>query len=257
METHAIGKRAAADVSGDASTPRASHLPEGTTDTAEVTAGALPTEGVAPPLHQHEGERLTAALTDTLSQGPDRQATFPVTEGRVQASRQDAEAVRAAFPVHLFQLLESLQELSTRGDLAQCLRDIPPECYDRVDQCLAMAFDALTELRSLWQKHRREAPVGLGQLRAPQRQTKRARTPTTPKAKSRQSMQTAQAVAETALSQPDLLLRAIRTAPQPLTIQDVRQLPGVDGRRVKRNVARLVAQGKIQETPAGYGMVSV
>ena len=63
------------------------------------------------------------------------------------------------------------------------------------------------------------------------------------------------AATATAQSQPDLLLVALRTVQQPLMIEDLRQLPGVDGSRVKRNVNRLVAQGKIQETPAGYVVV--
>jgi hypothetical protein len=56
---------------------------------------------------------------------------------------------------------------------------------------------------------------------------------------------------KTKRTQTALILAAIRTAPQPLTIEDLRQRPGVDGSRLKRNVTRLVAQGKIQEMSAG------
>ena len=88
------------------------------------------------------------------------------------------------------------------------------------------------------------------------RKTKRAQTHTAPKAKPRQPAQTAQAATATAQSQPDVLLAALRTAQQPLTHEALRQMPGVDGRRLRRNVSRLMAQGKIQETPAGYVVVS-
>jgi hypothetical protein len=94
--------------------------------------------------------------------------------------------------------------------------------------------------------------VGLGQPRALQRgrqstqgkarrKTKQAQTHAAPQATTRQPAQTAHATTETGLSQPDLLLAAVRTAPQSLTLEDLRQRPGVDGRRLKRNVSRLLA----------------
>jgi hypothetical protein len=39
-------------------------------------------------------------------------------------------------------------------------------------------------------------------------------------------------------------------------IEALRQMPGVESGRLKRNVSRLVAQKKVQETPAGYIVVS-
>jgi hypothetical protein len=39
-------------------------------------------------------------------------------------------------------------------------------------------------------------------------------------------------------------------------MEDLRQMPGVDGSRLKRNVSRLLAQGKVQEMSAGYVVVS-
>jgi hypothetical protein len=136
----------------------------------------------------------------------------------------------------------------------------------RVGRGLKTAFATLNRLRTFRKEHRHDAPVGLGQPRAPQRirqptegktrrKTKRARTHAAPKVKTRQSAQTVHATKQTTLSQPDILLTAIRTAPQPLMIEDLRQISGVDGRRVKRNVSRLLAQGKIQETSAGYVVV--
>jgi hypothetical protein len=85
---------------------------------------------------------------------------------------------------------------------------------------------------------------------------KQAQAHAGPQAKLRKSAQAAHATTVTAPSQPDLLLAAIRTAPQPLTIEDLRQLPSVDGSRLQHNMARLVEQRKIQETPAGYVVVS-
>jgi predicted HTH transcriptional regulator len=86
---------------------------------------------------------------------------------------------------------------------------------------------------------------------------KRAQKHAAPKAKTRQPARTAQATTETVLSQRALLLAAIRTAPQPLTVEALRQMPGVKSGRIKRNVARLVAWGKIQATPVGYVVVSM
>jgi hypothetical protein len=66
-------------------------------------------------------------------------------------------------------------------------------------------------------------------------------------------------VAGTRGNPPHLLgpdaLAAIRTAQPLLTIEALRQMPGVESGRLKRNVSRLLAQGKIQETSAGYVVV--
>jgi hypothetical protein len=50
--------------------------------------------------------------------------------------------------------------------------------------------------------------------------TKRAQKPAAPKAKTRQPAQLASATTATGRSQPAMILEAIRTAPQPLTIED-------------------------------------
>jgi hypothetical protein len=174
----------------------------------------------------------------------------PEQDGPLQA----AEATRAALPHRLAQLFDLLEGIATFPDLEQLLLDMPPDCYDRVDQYLAPAFATLHRLGTFRKEHQHEATAVRVQPRAPQR----VRQPTTrktrrkTKAQTRQPAQTAQATTATAPSQPDLLLAAIRTAPQPLTIEDLRQLPGVDGSRAKRNVTRLVEQRKIQETPVGY-----
>src|SRR5262249_49126495 len=109
------------------------------------------------------------------------------------------------------------------------------------------AFDTLSRLKTLWKKHRHEVLAVPVQPREP----RRVRQPTQTKAKTRQPAQTAPATTQPVLSQPHLLLAALRTAQQPLMIEDLRQISGVDDRRLKRNIARLVAQGKIQEMPGG------
>jgi hypothetical protein len=53
----------------------------------------------------------------------------------------------------------------------------------------------------------------------------------------------------------DRIRIAMGDAQQPLTMEELRQLPGVGGSRLKSNVAKLVAEEKIQETPAGYVVV--
>ena len=61
---------------------------------------------------------------------------------------------------------------------------------------------------------------------------------------------------KTKRGQPDLILEAIRTAPQPLTLEDLRQVPSVDRRRLTYNVSRLEKQHKIEKTPTGYVAMS-
>jgi hypothetical protein len=127
-----------------------------------------------------------------------------------------------------------------------------------VGRGLKTAFATLNRLRTFRKEHRHDATEVLVQPRAPQRvrQPTEGKTRRKTKAKTRQPAQTAHATTQAVPSQPDLLLAALRTAQQPLMIEDLRQLPGVDGSRAKRNVTRLVEQRKIQETPAGYVVVS-
>ena len=112
----------------------------------------------------------------------------------------------------------------------------------------------------LRKKHRHEATAVRVQARAPQRvrQPTKRKTRRKTKAKTRQPAQTAHAhKTQTVLSQPNLLLAALRTAPAAAhPYEALRQMPGVDGSRLQRNMARLVEQRKIQETPAGYVVVS-
>src|SRR5262249_1292751 len=143
------------------------------------------------------------------------------------------------------------------SEFEQLLLDLPPDGYGRIDQSLDTAFATLNRLRTFWKEHRHDATAGRVQPRAPQRvrQSTKKKTRRKTKAKTRQPAQTAHATTQTVLSQPDLLLAAIRTAHQPLMIEDLRQISGLDGSRLKRNVSRLVVQGTMQETPAGYVVV--
>jgi hypothetical protein len=119
----------------------------------------------------------------------------------------------------------------------QLVLDVPPDCYDRVGQCLDLGFAALNELRSLWQKHRHDASVGLRQPRASQRVRQSTKEKTRRKTKRSQTV---------------LILTALRTAEQPLTHEHLQQVPGVDGGMLPRYLRLLVEQRKILETPTGY-----
>jgi hypothetical protein len=233
------------------------------TVSAAVPLTALPREDQLTALqeaqHQATGKKATAKQTRAVVRRRQEATTVtPARDGHPQA----AEAARTAFPKRLSQLCDLLAALATSPALEQLLPDIPPDYYDRVDQYLDSAFDTLHHMRILWKKHRHEASGILMPPQAPQRgrqpkqgktrsKMKRAQTHAAPQAKTRQPAQTAHASTETGLSQPDLLLAALRTAPQSLTMEDLRQMPGVDGRRLKRNMARLVAQGKIQAMTGG------
>ena len=227
METRAIGTRAAPEVPGVAP------------HNAEVAADNTVREAVHDAAERHA---TPVAPDDSLHEGPTK----------------DAAAARVAFPTRLSRLFDLLDALATFPALEQLLLDIPPDCYDRVDQYLDPAFATLNRLRTFRKEHQHDATAVRVPPRAPQRvrQPPKRKTRRKTKAQTRPPAQTAPATTETAPSQPALLLAAIRTAPQPLTIEDLRQLPGVDGRRAKRNVTRLVEQRKMQETPAGYVGVS-
>jgi ParB-like chromosome segregation protein Spo0J len=204
---------------------------------AAVHLTALPHEDQLTALQeaQHEatGNKPTAKQTRTVVRRRQGSATI-TAEG--EGHTKDAKATRAALPKRLSQLFELLEELATISDLEQLLLDIPSDCYDRVDHDLDTAFKTLRRLKTLWQKYRLDAPVGLGQPRTPQRVRQSAKGKTRRKTKQ---------------TQPALILKAIRTALQPLTIKDLRQRPSVNGRRLKHNIARLVAQGKIEERTGG------
>jgi ParB-like chromosome segregation protein Spo0J len=213
--------------------------------------------------HEATGKKTTAKQTRAVVRRRQEATTVtPERDGHMKA----AEVARAALPKRLSQLFDLLEALATFPDIEQLLLDIPPDCYDRVDQYLDTAFATLNRLRTFRKEPRHDATEVLVQPRAPQRvrqpikgktrrRTTRAQKHAAPKAKTRQPVQTTHAATATAQSQPDLLLVALRTVQQPLMIEDLRQLPGVDGSGVKRNVNRLVGQRKIQETPAGYVLV--
>jgi hypothetical protein len=267
METRAIGKRATPDVPGDTDASRGSHPSEVITDTAEMPAGNTVREAVTQAHQGHDMGLTTPPTADAVSDAAERHVTPVVPDDSIpDGHTKETETVHVAFPKRLSRLCDLLEGLATFPNLEQLLLDIPSDCYDRVDQYLEPAFATLNQLKTLWKKHGHEVPEVLVQPSAPQRvrqstegktrrKTKRARTHTAPQAKPRQSAQTAQAATETILSQPALLLAAIRTAPQPLTIEDLRQRPGVDGSRLKRNVERLVEQKKIRETLSGYEVI--
>jgi hypothetical protein len=254
MDTTAIGKHTVPDVSGDASTPRVSHLPAGTTHTAEGAAGASPTEVIAPALQRQEEAMPTPVLADALSQVTDRQDPLAATEGlRHDGSAKAAEEVHTAYMPRHVPLCDALEGLATLPALDLLIIEMPASATSRIDRYLDEALSTLRRFASLWKKHRHEVPEVPGQPKAPKRgkQLAQGKTRRKPKAKTRQPAQTAYSTTETAPSQPDILLAAIHKAPQPLTRKDLRQTLGVDGSRLKRNLARLVAQGKIQEMPGG------
>jgi hypothetical protein len=222
----------------------------------------------------------TPALAD-VSQGTARQDSLTATEGRRHdGSPTAAEAVPTAHMPRHVPLCEALEALTTLPALDILIREMPESATSRIDRYLDEALRTLRRFADLWEAHRHggaghlhgtnertvmvpDAAVRVQELqqstKPTQGRTRRKRqqalTHAAPQAKTHQPAQTAQATTETGLSQPDLLLAAIRTAPQPLTIEALRQMPGVDGSRLKRTVSRLVAQGKIQETPAGYVVV--
>ena len=259
METHAIGKRTTPDVSGAASTKRGSHQPVSATNPTEMVAGNPVREAVNQARQDHDMGLTTPAFAEVIDEAAGHHVTPVAPNDSIHNGHmRESEAAREALPKRLSQLFDLLEALATFPDLEQLLLDIPLDCYDRVDRDLDTAFATLNRLRTFREEHQHDATAVRVQPRAPQR----VRQPTTrkmrrkTKAQTRQPAQTAQATTQTVLSQPALLLAAIRTAPQPLTIEDLRQMPGVEGSRVRRNVTRLVAQGKIQETPEGYVVVS-
>jgi hypothetical protein len=82
---------------------------------------------------------------------------------------RESEAAQAALPKRLSQLFDLLAALVTFPELEQLLLDIPPDCYDRVDQYLNPALDTLRRLKTLWKQHRHEVLAVPVQPRAPQR----------------------------------------------------------------------------------------
>jgi hypothetical protein len=229
------------------------------TVSAAVPLTTLPREDQLTALQeaQHEatGKKTTAKQTRAVVRRRQESTTVtPEWDGHLK----EAEVARVALPKRLSQLFALLEGIATFPDLEQLLPDIPPACYGHIDQYLDTAFATLNRLRTFRKGHQHDTTEGLGQPRAPQRirQPTKRKTQRQTKAETRRPAQTAHAATATAQSQPDVLLTALRTAPQPLMIEDLRQISGVDGGRVKRNVSRLMVQGKIQETPAGYVVVS-
>ncbi len=127
------------------------------TVSAAVPLTALPREDQLTALQeaQHEatGKKTTAKQTRAVVRRRQEATTVtPERDGHPKA----AEAARAALPKRLSQLFDLLEALATFPDLEQLLLDIPPDCYDRVDQYLDTAFATLNRLRTFWKEHRHE-----------------------------------------------------------------------------------------------------
>jgi hypothetical protein len=165
----------------------------------------------------------------------------PTNTAEGDSQTKEAEAGHVAIPKRMSPLFASLEALVNLQDLEQLLREIPEEWYDRVDQYLDTAFETLRRLRTVWKKRRHD------EAEVPVQPKKSQRSQEPKKGKRWRNMKRSQAA---------LILKAIRTAEQPLMIEALRQMPGVESGRLKRNVSRLVAQKKVQETPAGYIVVS-
>jgi hypothetical protein len=250
---------AAKKVLQDGATELAQAVDAGTlTVSAAVPLTALPREDQLTALQEAQreatGKKTTAKQTRAVVRQRQEATTVrPEQDGHLKA----AEGVREALPKRLSQLFDLLEALATFPGLEQLLLDMPSDCYDRVDQYLDTAFATLNRLRTFRKEHRDDATEVLVHPRASQRvrQPIKRKTRRKTQAKTRQPAQTTYATTKTVLSQPDLVLSALRTAQQPLMIEDLRQISGVDGSRVKRNVSRLLAQGKIQEMTGGYVVV--
>lgn len=187
--------------------------------------------------HEATGKKPTAKQTREVVR---RRQGVTTTTAEGSNHTKAAEAVRTAIPKRMSQLLKLVEALANLQDFDQLLLDVPPDWYDRFDQALDLAFRTLNELRTLRKKHRHAVPE------VPGRSTKAQRTKKSKKGRPQSKKPSLVA----------LILEAIRSAPQPLTLEDLRQVPGVDRSRLKFNVTRLVKQGNIQETPAGYMVVS-
>jgi ParB-like chromosome segregation protein Spo0J len=248
----------------------------------QMAAGKDAKEAVTHALQKHAIVVPTPALADAICVATDRQVTLAATDGLLHDGRTKAEeAAIMAQTKRLFQLFHALEALATLPALEELVAEIPDYAAYRVDRYLDQACTTLVRFATLWTEQRLgaayperdthgqnvmvpDAPVPVQEpqrSRQPKKgrarhKRKQAQPHAAPKAKTRQPARSVHAAAETALSQPDLLLAALRTAQQPLMIEDLRQISGVGGSRLKRNVSRLVVQGKIQETPLGYVMVS-
>src|SRR5262245_41459591 len=167
------------------------------TVSAAVPLTMLPREDQLPALQeaQHEatGKKTTAKQTRAVVRRRQEATTLtPERDGPPKA----AEAARVALSKRLSQLCDLLAGLATFPDLEQLLLDMPPDCYDRVDQYLDPAFATLNRLRTFRKEHRHDATEVLVQPRASQRvrQPTRGKTRRKTKAKTRQPAQTEDAI---------------------------------------------------------------
>ena len=127
------------------------------TVSAAVPLTALPREDQLTALQeaQHEatGKKTTARQTRAVVRRRQESTTVtPERDGHLKA----AEATRTALPKRLSRLFALLERIATFPDLEPLLLDISPDCYDRVDHDLDTAFETLSRLRTLWEKHRHE-----------------------------------------------------------------------------------------------------
>ena len=186
MDTRAIGKRAALDMSEDS------------TNTTEMAADNTVPEAVDQARPSHNMGLTTPDGADAVCDAAERHVMPVAPDNSIHDDhRKAAEVARAALPTRLSQLCDLVEALATFPDLEPLLLDIPPDCYNRVDPYLDTAFETLSRLRTLWKKHRHEATAVRVQPRAPQRvrqptkrqtrrKMKRAQKHAAPKTKTRQ-----------------------------------------------------------------------
>src|SRR4029453_13721329 len=97
-----------------------------------------------------------------------RQEATTVTSGQ-DAHPKAAGAARAAFSKRLSRLFDLLKGIVTFPALEQLLLNVPRDYYGRGHHHLDTGYDTLSQLRTLWKKHRHEVPEVPVQPRAPQR----------------------------------------------------------------------------------------
>jgi hypothetical protein len=145
MNTRAIGKHAALDMSEDS------------TNTAEMAADTTVPEAVDQARPSHNMGLTTPDGADAVCDAVELHVTPVAPDNSIHHGHpKSAEAARTALPKRLSELLNLLEALATFPELEQLLLDILPDGYDRVDHYLDTAFETLSRLRTLWQKHRHE-----------------------------------------------------------------------------------------------------
>jgi hypothetical protein len=145
MNTRAIGKHAALDMSEDSP------------NTAEMAADNTVPEAVDQARPSHNMGLTTPDGADAVCDAAERHVMPVAPDNSIHdGHRKAAEVARAALPKRLAQLCDLVEALATFPDLEQLLLDISPDWYNRVAPYLDTAFETLSRLRTLWQKHRHE-----------------------------------------------------------------------------------------------------